>query len=397
MDKNLFLQSGCFLAIPGQDEVWCSFGVLTRSKEKEKMQKISFYQNDFFLKNSTPWVCGEHFFEFSMSEFESLFEDELGKKPDVVWNQNGIENYKTQFSSLMHEIEQGRLQKGVPYAVETALCSMDQNKLVYLIKNLIKNNKTAQTYLYGFWDLEKQQICLGATPELLFVQNAQEIKTIAIAGTVASDLSSSDVALSSSDVALSSRGVALSSRGVALSSRGVALSSRGLTAGSTPKINSEHQFVIDGIQSSLQEFGSLDIKETTHLDLGSFSHLKTDIFVHLNQNEFHFEIFLSALHPTAALGTLPKDAGKNWLCSLEKSVEPRGFYGGAFGLSIGLDFSLCVGMIRCLQWTGNQMKITAGGGVIAQSDFSDEWAEICLKFGAIKKSLGLGKIDLIPF
>lgn len=353
MDKNLFLQSGCFLAIPGQDKVWCSFGVLTRSKEKEKMHKIFFYQNDFFLKNSTPWVCGEHFFEFSMSEFESLFEDELGKKPDVVWNQNGIKNYKTQFSSLMHEIEQGRLQKGVPYAVETAWCSMDQNKLVYLIKNLIKNNKTAQTYLYGFWDLEKQQICLGATPELLFVQNAQEIKTIAIAGTVGSNLVNMH------------------------------------------KINSEHQFVIDGIQSSLQEFGSLDIKETTHLDLGSFSHLKTDIFVHLNQNEFHFENFLSAFHPTAALGTLPKDAGKNWLCSLEKSVEPRGFYGGVFGLSLSPDFSLCVGMIRCLQWTGNQMKITAGGGVIAQSDFSDEWAEICLKFGAIKKSLGLDQLCFV--
>lgn len=346
-DRSLFLKSGCFLAWPEQDKIWCLVGSACVTEHKK--QENTFYLNDFFLKNQTPWwsAAESTLIEMKFSEFVSLFQDECKQKPEIHWQKNGFQDYQAQFSSLMSEIDSRNLKKGVPYAVETAHGLLNQNILVYLICNLLERNQKPQTYLYGFWNLDQQQLCLGATPELLFVQQGSTLKTIAVAGTMEKGQSAS------------------------------------------LKLFSEHDFVIDGILSSLDSFGTLEVKETSRLNLSSLSHLKTDIFVNLRQHPFCFETFLRALHPTAALGTFPKKSGSHWLSLTEQHGGPRGHYAGVFGVVLGNHFSLCVGMIRCLQWNGNTIKITAGGGVIKRSQFDEEWHEICLKFEAIKQSLGV--------
>lgn len=346
MDENLFLKSGCFLASVKDNTVWWQSHSSQNAKAKES--GISFYCNDFFLKQPHPWLLSSACHKCNMDEFRSKTSGLKKSKPAFVFDAVDFDSHKQQYTELMIDIKCGKLFKGVPYAVQNGKGIVTQENIAYFLFSLFSQNLADKMYLYGHWNLESQQMIMGITPELIFEQNQNTIKTAAIAGTFTDQCNEMD------------------------------------------KIIAEHNVVIDDIAHALESQGLLHIGSTEKMDMGMFSHLRTDLCLSVaQQKKISFEKVLTALHPTAALGAFPRAAGKQWLESVEKKSKPRGYYGGVFGVSNQSTFSLCVGMIRCLQWDCGQLSLIAGGGVIAQSDLTKEQAEIAMKIQSIKNNFGL--------
>lgn len=90
------------------------------------------------------------------------------------------------------------------------------------------------------------------------------------------------------------------------------------------------------------------------------------------------------LHPTAALGGLPRAAAQNWL----RVTEPldRGFYGAPIGWCAGADAEFAVA-IRSALITPDAAYTFAGAGIVAGSDPAAEWRETHLKQASVAQAL----------
>ena len=334
MNVNDFLNCGCFIAVPNLNKVW----VLTNfsSFEKNEENEFAFYKNNFFLTEKYPWLRAENHYEMDLGEFKNFINKFNAIKPNIIWNSLNQENYKQQFDSLKNEIQNGNLIKGVPFTHQISHVELNKENLVYLPNALFNYENRA--------NLNQKQGFIGASPELLFTQNEKLIETYALAGTI---------------------------------------NNKKISDGIDNKIIREHNLVIDGIKKDLANFGEISTEKTVLLKLEKFSHLKSVLQLQLKDN-FNYKHILAAIQPTPALGAFPKKEGFNWLYEIEEKIEKRFDYCSTFGICIDKNFSLCVGVIRCLQWQNNSLKITAGGGVIEESIFEDEWEEICMKIDSVK-------------
>ncbi|MES2615890.1 MAG: chorismate-binding protein [Bdellovibrionota bacterium] len=343
MNINNFLNSGCFILDPNFNKIWALTNINT--VEKNNANGFAFYKNNFFLTEKSPWLQGEHYYEIELFEFKELLSKATRIKPKIEWNEISQDNYKQQFDSLKKEICTGNLLKGVPFAHQTANLELCKENLAYLLNSLFEYECKEGLYLYGFWNLQQKIGFLGASPELLFTQKNNLIETYALAGTVRNNIKSENIQC---------------------------------------KIIREHNFVVDGMQTELAALGDVHIDKTELLKLEQFSHLKSPLQLKLKK-DFDFKQVLTAIHPTPALGAFPKKTGFKWLQYVEDKIEKRLNYCSPFGICINKNFSLCVGVIRCLQWENNSLKITAGGGVIEESIFEEEWEEVCMKLESIRQ------------
>jgi isochorismate synthase EntC len=342
-----FFHKGCFLALPSQNKAWIMPSFERMAKKTKK--GISFYQNDFFLESRAPWLESPTAQEVSFHLLLDFFSSHSREKLNFKWEPPCFSEYEKQFFSLKEEIRKRKLSKGVPFCHQISNCEMTKKNLLNLIFSLMEENKSTKNYLYGYWDFDSEEGFLGASPELLFVQEQKKVETYALAGTFAN---------------------------------------KKKLENDKNKLYREHDLVVDGMIKELSVFGTVLKENTSIMRLKDFSHLKSNLTLDL-KNEFQFEFLLSALHPTPALGAFPKKQGQNWLKYLEQSIQKRFFYCSPFGVSLGDHFSLCIGVIRGLQWKKRSIFLTAGGGVIKESQLDEEWNEILLKLGSIKKSFQL--------
>ncbi len=347
MNFKDFLNCGCFIAVPSLNKVWIlsNFSFFEKNDDKQ----FAFYKNDFFLTEKYPWMKGEYHCEMSIDDFKNTINQFQSTKPEIKWNALKKNNYKLQFNSLLNEIKKGNLIKGVPFSSQDSGYKLNNENLVYLLNSLFNYEKSNNLYLYGLWDFKKNYGFMGASPELLFTQNEKLIETYALAGTI---------------------------------------NNNKISCAIDNKIIREHNLVIDGIKEDLAKFGDINVEETVLLKLEKFSHLKSSIQLNL-KSDLSFKQILSAIHPTPALGAFPKNAGFHWLHEVENKIEKRYDYCSPFGICIDKNSSLCVGVIRCLEWKKQFLKISAGGGVIEESIFEDEWDEICMKIQSVKNYFNL--------
>ena len=100
------------------------------------------------------------------------------------------------------------------------------------------------------------------------------------------------------------------------------------------------------------------------VSFGNLNHLYQSIRGDLKDDVFDQELFLH-LHPTPALGGLPKEAAVSYLTQ----VEPlhRGWYGGPFGMVSPEETDMAVA-IRSALIRGNEMHLFAGAGIVKDSD-----------------------------
>ncbi|MCX6189252.1 MAG: isochorismate synthase [Bacteroidetes bacterium] len=176
---------------------------------------------------------------------------------------------------------------------------------------------------YGTW--------LGASPEVLVHQQAENYTTVALAGTK----KSSDETLFSSKEA------------------------------------EEQNIIKEYIENSLalQNIKS-ESSAREDFDTGGLTHLKTSIYFTAPASSRL--TIAEALHPTPAVGGYPKNNAVDFI--LENEHYDREIYAGYIGAINKEELNLYVN-IRCMQWLPEYALLYAGAGITMASKAEAEWEE----------------------
>lgn len=205
-------------------------------------------------------------------------------------------------------------------------------------------------YLFSL-DGAADAVFLGATPERLVAWSGDGVETEALAGSVG--------------------------RGAdAVEDDRLAAQLR-----SGDRYRREHDIVVESIRDQLApHVSSLSTGETTVRKLATVQHLSTPVTARLAEDA-HVLDLVAALHPTPAVGGLPPDAALETI----RETEPfeRGWYAAPVGwFDADGHGEFAVG-IRSAVVQGQRATLFAGNGLVADSDPTEEWAEVQLKYRPI--------------
>ncbi len=349
IEKHLasFLNAGAVIQT-GPDRYKLFIGPFEPTNDINK-QHILLYQPEFWdfinKKNSNQvYLASKEVFDLNRKEIIELFN--LISQPvvehKISWAAPDKIAFENQFQWLKHQFKSNDLKKGLPITQQSGRGFNPESKIQII--NLILQ-KTSEQYLYGFWD--KDSGFIGYTPEILVSAQDKQMTTMALAGTWSKQ---SDGALDFSD----------------------------------PKIQEEHQIVVQDILNQLSSQKLIKQESTQLLELEYLVHLKT-------QFEYSGEsvgAFINKLHPTAALGLFPRSEKLFTELSQFDLQNSRKNFGAPFGY-VGHDSSFLVVAIRSIYWNKSQIAIFSGCGVTAESDLETEWAELDAKRNSVKKTFGL--------
>jgi isochorismate synthase len=152
----------------------------------------------------------------------------------------------------------------------------------------------------------------------------------------------------------------------------------------------EHSLVVDEMAGVLDGFcADLQIAPVPQLDrTAALWHLSTPISGSLRDTSMTALDLASALHPTPAVGGVPGDAAAALIAALEGD---RGFYAGVTGWCDQHGDGRWVVSIRCAELSADRRSARAysGGGIVADSDVSDEIEETTTKFRTILAAMGV--------
>lgn len=309
-----------------------SIRVLGRGVEAQAGQ-ISFYAPDFALASSQPWLNGTR-------APLSLQPQALPKLIHRVGPPSA--DFALMHEEILSRIGNGEFEKVVPIVCEELEFQSPLHASMF-------TDATAEAdpnqFSYGF-EFEGEGLC-GVTPELLFSVGGGILQTMALAGTGA--------------------------------------------VGGPPLLDDrkerhEHQLVIDHIALELRYWGVPEIGKTEERIYGSLKHLFTPIQMKLERLPNFLDLVVR-LHPTAALGGWPRRPAVEWL-EKQKFHLRRKRFGAPFGFVNG-EQMFCVVAIRCIQWEGARALLSAGCGVVTESEPLSEWNELQLKRRATCRLLGL--------
>ena len=152
----------------------------------------------------------------------------------------------------------------------------------------------------------------------------------------------------------------------------------------------EHRLVVDELREALEPLcGDLQIAAEPQLSCTSTVwHLSTPITGRLRESRTTALDLAVALHPTAAVGGVPRIAATDLIRALEGD---RGFYAGAVGWCDAAGDGKWVVSIRCAVLSADRRSAEArsGGGIVAESDPDEEVAETTTKFRTMLSALGV--------
>jgi isochorismate synthase len=154
----------------------------------------------------------------------------------------------------------------------------------------------------------------------------------------------------------------------------------------------EHQLVVDEVRKALEPV-CVDLQIAAQPELSSTStvwHLSTPISGRLRESSTTAIKLALALHPTPAVGGVPRESATELINSIEGD---RGFYAGAVGWCDAAGDGTWVVSIRCAVLSADRRSAIAraGGGIVAESDPDDEVAETTTKFRTILSTLGVAE------
>ena len=152
----------------------------------------------------------------------------------------------------------------------------------------------------------------------------------------------------------------------------------------------EHRLVVDELRAALEPLCvDLQVAETPELSSTSTVwHLSTPVTARLRETSTTALELAVALHPTPAVGGVPRAEATDMIRDLEGD---RGFYAGAVGWCDAAGDGRWVVSIRCAVLAADRRsaEARAGGGIVADSDPDDEVAETTTKFRTILSALGV--------
>lgn len=243
--------------------------------------------------------------------------------------------YKKVFSQIQKKMRKTDLSKAVLYTkVEQDFQSfISIEAFTFLVSMGMRNKKSG--YLFGFYNPKEETALLGCSPEFIFKQNESfDLVTTAVAGT---QKTSEHMQWSE-------------------------------------KLIKEHEVVMSGVSECLE--GKVKWGPVKDFSYGALSHLKSEGII---DNAVKVSELSERLHPTPAIGTLPRKYSKE----LELGPEGRGYFGGyAEILEVERPFSLV--SIRCFEWKASKVQVCIGGGVLKESLAEKEWTELEDKWATFK-------------
>lgn len=149
----------------------------------------------------------------------------------------------------------------------------------------------------------------------------------------------------------------------------------------------EHQYVVEMIKHALEE-SCEEITLTAKpqlMKMRDIQHLYTPV-IGKSKKDTSLLLFVDRLHPTPALGGLPKTAAVEKIRQVEEL--DRGYYAGPLGwvdYKSNGEFAVSIrsGLIQ-----GKETSLFAGCGIVADSDSESEYLETSLKFRPMLTALG---------
>lgn len=292
---------------------------------------VAFYRNDFALSEEKPWLIP--------SRVGVLTNAPPAPPADVAWEAPDPAGFSEIFREVSEAIAHGVIEKSVPVVTMKGTGEASPDALLASLLNLPSTLRP-----YGW--IGEDQGFLGATPEVLFRYFDGRIYTMALAGTARSE-ESALFALDEKEIR-------------------------------------EHEFVAQTLIAKLSDLGMVVRKERGILDLGKLIHFQTLINVELYRYE-EIETLIRRLHPTPALGPLPRTPEtlallRDW----RERLDCPAAFGAPFGLFQDGEFEALVA-IRMMAWNGRNFSLPSGCGVIQESRLVNEWRELALKREAVRE------------
>ncbi len=154
----------------------------------------------------------------------------------------------------------------------------------------------------------------------------------------------------------------------------------------SPKERLEHAIVVDDIVDVLSPYGEVTLPEGPELKpLANVWHLFTPITLQPGR-PVSLLALLERLHPTPAVGGLPREAAFALIHRMEDF--DRGWYGSPVGWLNGRGHGEFAVALRTGTIAGNRLRLYAGGGILADSDPEREFEETQIKFQPLLSALG---------
>lgn len=338
-EADLFLKRGAIFG--SSDQIQLGWGASRAWAERPSGP--AFYSNDFFLQNDEPWIQFEHNISLKKEDLNNYF-----STTEFLWNWKPSREdlFKEKFYLTIDSIAKNEIKKAVPYVFETSNQKVDSTVLSSMIASVLLVDKG---FIYGIWGENRGM--LGVSPEILIQQNDQNsFTTMALAGTCTLEKFQENPKLFLED----------------------------------EKEVREHEFVVEDIVHQLKEMGDVqrtlrDVRLTPHL-----VHMWTGI--ELVNSKASLDQLIKGLHPTPALGCLPRTSS---IMSEFNEIEPRGQFGAPFGFSKNENSANVIVAIRNISWSEEGAAIGSGCGVVEESQFNREWSELAEKRKSVKKMLGV--------
>ena len=305
---------------------------LWENQEKKATRKFSCNSFD----NST-------IIEFNDDEVVEILIDDLPKIDLLlpVSTQNEEISYNDYINLIEKTVDELKSNSDTQKIVISRIKELDKENinLSETFKNLHQYYPNA--YVYLRYDVE-EGCWIGASPELLLKEENQLIQTVSLAGTKAKEDDWTD------------------------------------------KEYHEQQVVTDYITTTLARFTNyVDVDGPFSVNVGFFEHLKSFISAQLTDKNKLYDV-LKALHPTPAVGGMPKDLSTDFI--LNNEGYNRTFYAGFMGYETENESEFFVNL-RCAKIYQNKVKLYVGGGIMPDSIPENEWKETELKSKTIGELL----------
>ena len=144
---------------------------------------------------------------------------------------------------------------------------------------------------------------------------------------------------------------------------------------SSAKEAEEHALVVEAVRSALEPVcGEMVATAGPELvRLATVTHLATTVAGHLAEPAPSALALAGLLHPTPAVGGLPRADALTAIAELEGF--DRGLYAGPVGWVDSRGDGDWAVALRCAQLDGRRARLVAGAGIVADSDPDAEWSE----------------------
>ncbi len=301
---------------------------------------VAFYVRDFARTSQFPWKIPHRIERLTLAEFAEQF----ARTPHLTceWQPLDAAPFSEVFQEVMTSIHAGVFEKTVPVVTETGRTCASPGHAVAAA--MARQGSPLQSF--GWFHPDHG--FAGATPELLFSLRDKRLETMALAGTARCE-------------------------------------DRDVFAVDEKEIR-EHEYVAQTLVSKLLDLGHLERHAREILNLGPIVHFLTSIVVDLDA-PMPPEELIRRLHPTPALGPLPRtDGTMRQLLEWRERLACPSTFGAPFGLWDEGRFDAIVA-IRGVWWHAGQLSIPAGCGIIEASRLVNEWRELRLKREAVKRFL----------